>query len=89
MQIAWAGISHALDWVLYPSDLPCSSSLASCLPCLPQGLGLVKVGFFDLPLLITSVSLVKDFLLVGDVAKGACFIRYNVRSGGQLLVQFH
>ncbi|KAL6760115.1 CPSF A subunit region-domain-containing protein [Haematococcus lacustris] len=41
---------------------------------------LIKVAFFDLPVLITSMALVKDFFLVGDVAKGLAFLRYNESS---------
>ena len=42
-----------------------------------QGNALVKAAFLDLPYLAASISIVKDFILVGDVQRGAQFLRYR------------
>ncbi|KAF5843830.1 CPSF A subunit region-domain-containing protein [Dunaliella salina] len=42
-----------------------------------NNLTLVKAAFYDMPLLVTSMAVVKDFLLVGDVHHGVSFLRYN------------
>jgi hypothetical protein len=39
---------------------------------------LVKAGFYESPHLISSVAVVKDFVLLGDVHTGCTFLRYNV-----------
>lgn len=45
-----------------------------------SGRGLTKVAFYDAPLLITSLNVVKDFILLGDVHKSVFFIRFQVRA---------
>lgn len=47
------------------------------------GKSLIKSSFFDAPLFITSVNVVKDFILLGDVHKSVYFLRY-VEAGRQL-----
>lgn len=42
-----------------------------------QGNSLVKAAFFDAPLLVTSISIVKDFILLGDVKNSVVFLRYK------------
>jgi hypothetical protein len=39
-----------------------------------QGSGLQRVAFFDGQLLITSLSTIKNFVLLGDVHKGLTFV---------------
>ena len=41
---------------------------------------LVKVAFYDCPLLVTNLSVVKDFILAADAHQGCSFLRYNVRT---------
>jgi hypothetical protein len=36
---------------------------------------LIKAAFYDMPLLVTSLAAVKDFLVVGDVHHGVSFLR--------------
>lgn len=44
----------------------------------PQGNTLVKMGqFIDCPSLVSSISIVKDFMLVGTAAHSARFMRYK------------
>lgn len=40
---------------------------------------LEKHAFYDLPSLVTSVSVIKDYLLAADVTQGLYFMRYSVR----------
>ena len=46
------------------------------------GPSLVKTAFYDAPLLITSLNVVKDYILLGDVHKGLSFVRYVVGGRG-------
>lgn len=39
-----------------------------------RGSSLHEIGFFDAQLLITSVSIIKNFILLGDVHKGLTFV---------------
>ncbi len=43
---------------------------------------LEKHAFYDLPSLVTSLSVIKDYLLAADVTQGLYFMRYSV--GGRL-----
>lgn len=49
--------------------------LHTCALC--QGNSLVKVTFFDGPQLVSSLALVKDYLLVGLLGHAASFMRYS------------
>lgn len=42
-----------------------------------QGNALVKVTFFDGLQLVTGLRLVKDYILVGQVAQSCAFMRYS------------
>uniref|UniRef100_A0A061SGK8 Cleavage and polyadenylation specificity factor subunit 1 n=2 Tax=Tetraselmis sp. GSL018 TaxID=582737 RepID=A0A061SGK8_9CHLO len=48
-----------------------------------DGERLTEAAFFDAPLLITSLTVIKNFVLIGDIHKGATFVRYveRVREG--------
>jgi hypothetical protein len=46
-------------------------------PHTQQGNSLVKVTFFDGTSLMSSISLVKDFIIVGTAAHSAAFLRYS------------
>src|SRR5690242_19959214 len=43
-----------------------------------NGVQLLKTAFYDAPLFITSVSVVKDYILLSDVHRGCQFVRYVV-----------
>ncbi|GAX81862.1 hypothetical protein CEUSTIGMA_g9290.t1 [Chlamydomonas eustigma] len=40
------------------------------------GGALTKVAFYDAPMLVVSVNIVKDYILLGDVHQGVQFLRY-------------
>jgi hypothetical protein len=42
-----------------------------------QGSSLIKAAFFDAPLLVASVSVVRDFVAMGDARRGLSFLRYK------------
>jgi len=49
--------------------------------CVLQGNSLVKIGqFVDCPSLVSSVSIVKDFMLVGTATHSAQFMRYKEKT---------
>lgn len=50
--------------------------------CAWNGSSLTRMAFFDGPLYITSVNVVKSFVLFGDLHKGIHFVWYTVRSSG-------
>mmetsp|Transcript_23855 Transcript_23855/g.66163 ORF Transcript_23855/g.66163 Transcript_23855/m.66163 type:complete len:958 (-) Transcript_23855:258-3131(-) len=61
------------------------NSLEQCLLCAVgsklllhywDGERLTEAAFFDSPLLITCINVIKNFVLIGDVHKGVSFIRY-------------
>lgn len=45
-----------------------------------NGKQLVRSAFFDAPLCLTSLNLLKNYILVGDVHKGLTFVMYKVRN---------
>lgn len=47
--------------------------------CAWNGSSLTRMAFFDGPLYITSVNVVKSFVLFGDLHKGIHFVWYTVR----------
>lgn len=54
--------------------------------CSWNGEGLTRTAFFDGPLYITSLNVVKSFVLFGDVHKGIHFVWYTVCGGSLVLV---
>lgn len=44
-----------------------------------NGKQLVRSAFFDAPMCLTSLNLLKNYILVGDVHKGLTFVMYKVR----------
>ena len=45
-----------------------------------NGRALAKAAFFDAPVLLTSLNVVKDFVLAGDAQKSVFFLRYQARA---------
>lgn len=46
--------------------------------CSWNGSGLTRLAFFDAPVFITTVNVVKSFVLFGDFLKGIHFVWYTV-----------
>lgn len=44
-----------------------------------DGARLTRCAFFNAPFFITSLKVVKSFILLGDVHNGIIFVRYHVR----------
>jgi cleavage and polyadenylation specificity factor subunit 1 len=52
-----------------------------------DGADLLPVAFFDTPLHTVTINVVKNFILLGDLQKGACFLRWKDTGREKLLTQ--